>query len=266
MAADGCFVIRFMDMGLVEEISSFVKKRQSFAPDDTRTREIMLCAQIGSQIGEINLEQPETFKPFVLFVNQAQGSMVQFRVEERIYKLERDEKAMLKRISKTNIRAMGVDAFLYDMMGGSMGELKAKNEVAKGGSQESGLQQVMSLEKIIDKKKVFVEKKVMCQSKQVAIDSVFGGQLANLGCETPFEFDIMPTIKIKGTAKVCSNAHTSMPKGAFTFEIFKTTEFSKPAEGSTEENVVLEKIEDPVIRASKKVDIEGERLVYRLGQ
>ena len=123
MAADGSFVIRFMEMGLIEEISSFVKKRQSFAPDDTRTREIILCAQIGSQIGEINLEQPEKFKPFVLFVSEAEASMVQFRIEERIYRLERDENAMLKRVSKTNIRAMGVDAFLYDLMGGSMGEL-----------------------------------------------------------------------------------------------------------------------------------------------
>ena len=105
----------------------------------------------------------------------------------------------------------------------------------------------------------------MCQSKQVAIDSVFGGQLGRLGYELPFSFDIMPTIKIKGVAKVCSNAHTLMPKGAFTFEIFKSSEFNKPTEGSTEDNVVLEKIEDVVVRASKKVDIEGERLVYRLG-
>ena len=44
MAADGSFVIRFMEMGLIEEISSFVKKRQSFVPDDTKTREIILCA------------------------------------------------------------------------------------------------------------------------------------------------------------------------------------------------------------------------------
>ena len=44
------------------------------------------------------------------------------------------------------------------------------------------------------------------------------------------------------------------------------TEMCKIAEGSTEDNVVLEKIQDLVVRASKKVDIEGERLVYRLGE
>ena len=57
---------------------------------------------------------------------------------------------------------MGVDSFLYDRHGGAMGELQAKDKEAKGGKQESGLQQVMSLESIIDKKKVFVEKKVIC--------------------------------------------------------------------------------------------------------
>ena len=35
-------------------------------------------------------------------------------------------------------------------------------------------------------------------------------------------------------------------------------------EGSTEENIILETIDEVVVRASKKVDNEGERLVYRL--
>ena len=124
---------------------------------------------------------------------------------------------MLKRIQETNIRAMGVDTFLYNRHGGSMGELQAKNQDVKAGKEESGLQQVMSLESIIDKKKVFVEKKVICQSKEVSLDSVFGEHLESPGIQLPFGFDIMPTIKIKGIAKICSNAHTSMPKGAFTF-------------------------------------------------
>ena len=76
----------------------------------------------------------------------------------------------------------------------------------------------------------------------------------------------MPTIKIKGTAKICCNAHTSMPKGAFTFQIFQMTEMCKMGDGSTESNIILEKIDDVVVRASKKVDNEGERLVYRLDQ
>ena len=38
---------------------------------------------------------------------------------------------MLKRISSTNIKAMGVDAFLYDRLGGKMGELKARADEAK---------------------------------------------------------------------------------------------------------------------------------------
>ena len=76
----------------------------------------------------------------------------------------------------------------------------------------------------------------------------------------------MPTIKIKGTAKICCNDHTEMPKGAFTFQIFQMTEMCKMGDGSTEENIILETIDEVVVRASKKVDNEGERLVYRLDQ
>ncbi len=43
--------------------------------------------------------------------------MVQFFLEERVYKLERDEDAMLARIKNTNIRAQGVDSFLYQRLG-----------------------------------------------------------------------------------------------------------------------------------------------------
>ena len=57
-------------------------------------------------------------------------------MEERIYKLERDEQAMLKRISDTNIKAMGVNSFLYDRLGGSMGEFNAMNDEAKKAAGE----------------------------------------------------------------------------------------------------------------------------------
>lgn len=43
--------------------------------------------------------------------------MVQFFLEERVYKLERDEDAMLARIKNTNIRAQGVDSFLFQRLG-----------------------------------------------------------------------------------------------------------------------------------------------------
>ena len=38
---------------------------------------------------------------------------------------------MLKRISNTNIKAMGVDAFLYDRLGGTMAEVNAQADEAK---------------------------------------------------------------------------------------------------------------------------------------
>lgn len=105
-------------------MKAFAKTRQSVVPDAYQTRELILCARIEDQVAEANLEEPELFKSIFLYAESPHHSTVKFSIEERIYKLERDEEAMLKRISNTNIKAMGVDAFLYDRHGGTMQELK----------------------------------------------------------------------------------------------------------------------------------------------
>ena len=45
---------------------------------------------------------------------------------------------MLARISNTNIKAMGVNSFLYDRLGGAMGEFNAQNDDAKKAAGEEG--------------------------------------------------------------------------------------------------------------------------------
>lgn len=136
----------------------------------------MLTASIGKQTVEANLEEPEQFKSVFLYADSLHHSTIKFSVEERIYRLERDEEAMLKRISNTNIKAMGVDAFLYDRLGGKMGELNARaNEVKRnaGAAEETG-QAAMSLDSIIDKKKVFESSRVIASGEMVGLASVFG--------------------------------------------------------------------------------------------
>ena len=83
---------------------------------------------------------------------------------------------MLKRISDTNIKAMGVDAFLYDRLGGKMGEFNARaNEVKKDAAgNEVGGQAAMSLDAIIDKRKVFESKRVIASGEMVGLASIFG--------------------------------------------------------------------------------------------
>lgn len=66
---------------------------------------------------------------------------LEMRVEEHIYKLERDEAAMLSRLRDTNLHATGVDKFLN------------KNK-------DSAVTQ--NLDGYIDKKKVFESKRVIC--------------------------------------------------------------------------------------------------------
>ena len=213
--------------------------------------DLILCTQINGQIGEVNLEEPEQSKPFVLYAESAEDCQISFQVEERIYTLERDETAMLKRIQDTNIKAMGVDAFL--------GGLNTK-------SSKGGTQQAMSLDAIIDKKKVHKETKVICKSNDVPLSEMFVEHLEEPDITKPFTFEIDATASVKGNVKVCCNAHTAMPKGAFTLQIEDMSEIMRPSEESTHETLILEPVTEIVVRISKQVDNEGERLVYRLGE
>ena len=97
---------------------------------------------------------------------------------------------MLKRISNTNIKAMGIDAFLYDRLGGAMGELNAKNDElkSKAGKQgESSGQAAMSLDAIIDKKKVYVSTKVLVTGEFKRLASLFPRQIDSMGLTQTFE-------------------------------------------------------------------------------
>ena len=44
------------------------------------------------------------------------------------------------------------------------------------------------------------------------------------------------------------------------------SEVNRPSDDSTEERVLLETVDEVVVRISKQVDWEGERLLYRLGE
>ena len=56
----------------------------------------MLRIQIGSQVAEVNLEKAHLAPAQHLYCTEQ--DQIKFEIEERIYKLERDEAAMLKRV------------------------------------------------------------------------------------------------------------------------------------------------------------------------
>ena len=57
-----------------------------------------------------------------------------------------------------------------------------------------------------------------------------------------------------------------MPKGAFSLTVEEKSAFHKEAESSTPEHMVLSEIEGLVLRISKQVSLDGERLIYRLSE
>lgn len=118
---------------------------------------------------------------------------------------------MLKRISNTNIKAMGVDAFLYDRLGGKMGELNARNDEAMAAAGEEGGmsgQAQMSLDAIMDKKKVYQETKVLAHSEFIGLSTVFSKQKDNMGLSRDFQTQIDVKTGVTGTASICYNAFT----------------------------------------------------------
>jgi len=47
------------------------------------------------------------------------ATVTQVSIVEKIFDLKPDEKALLKRISATNLKAEGINAFIYKQMGNS---------------------------------------------------------------------------------------------------------------------------------------------------
>ena len=87
-----------------------------------------------------------------------------------------------------------------------------------------------------------------------------------MGLAQAFEATIDAKTSIVGVARLCCNAFTAMPKGSFSMTIEDKSRIVKLAESSTPENKVLARINGLVLRISKKVNIDGECLIYRLSE
>jgi hypothetical protein len=70
-----------------------------------------LVIKLGNQEAMINFDQIEVGKVKCVLWSTLDMS-IEMRIEEHVYKLERDEAAMLQRLKDTNLYATGVDKFL----------------------------------------------------------------------------------------------------------------------------------------------------------
>jgi len=109
----------------------------------------------------------------------------------------------------------------------------------------------MSLDSIIDKKKVHLETKVLVSGDFVGLSTVFSKQVDSMGLSQPFEAMIDAKTSVTGTASLCCNAFTAMPKGTFTLTVEDMTSFLKVADSSTPDHTVLAKVDGLVVRISK---------------
>jgi hypothetical protein len=76
--------------------------------------------------------------------------MVEVTICEKVFKLERDEAAMIQRITNTNMKAVGVEQFIYNQMGG-LADLQNRGENEKN----------IRLDMFADKKKIFQSERIV---------------------------------------------------------------------------------------------------------
>lgn len=143
-----------------------------------------------------------------MYARDLDSTTITFAIEERVYKLERDEEAMLARLADANLKATGVDAFLYSRLG-PMAELSG---------------QEMTLSAVIDKKRVFLESKTLFKSEPTQIQNLFSSEPV---AATPIAFRIPLTrlnspstiAIVQGSMRVCASDFTRMPKGVLTLKV-----------------------------------------------
>ena len=87
-----------------------------------------------------------------------------------------------------------------------------------------------------------------------------------MGLGKPFEQTISDKIRVTGVARLCCNAFTAMPKGSFSLTVEEMTSIVREADSSTMEHKVLTKVEGLVLRISRQISLDGDRLVYRLSE
>lgn len=184
----------------------------------------------------------------MLFAPDLDSTEAQFTIEERIYKIERDENAMLERLKNVNLQAQGVDNFLYSRLG-PMGDLKADS--------------AMSLGAIIDTKRTYVETKTILQGSPFILQQLCQGK-PRAAQDINLQFAFTESIQISGSVRFCSSDFTRMPKGHLSFRVFDHSKFVTELESARPEEPLTVPCEGLVLRVTKVVDREGEELTYRL--
>ena len=173
------------------------------------TREIVICVKILNQVAVADVETGQD-RNIVMYAPDLDSTLAQFYIEERVYRLERDEEAMLARIKNTNIRATGVDSFLNQRLG-PMADLQGD--------------QPMSLNSIIDKRRVFVESKLLSTGQPFLLQALFDQSSLVAAADQDFKCRVDAKCSLQGVFRVCSSDFTRMPKGSITLQIAAYSQF-----------------------------------------
>lgn len=108
---------------------------------------------------------------------------IESRIEEHVYRLERDEAKMLARLKHTNLHATGIEKFL------TRGDKENKD---------------VTMDSLIDKKRIIETKKVIALGAPVKVSTLD---------TTTLTFQLTKGAKIDCSYTVSHNSFTQMPKG-----------------------------------------------------
>eukprot|EP00347_Sterkiella_histriomuscorum_P014269 403361529 len=247
----------------IQDAFQLAARARSIQENEIEKSELYLILEIENQRYEFDIENPSgqnRKNPDNNFLFYKNSNDIKVTLEERIYKLERDDAAFLQSIRQINTKqATSINKFLMDKTGGygNIGEVQnfddlfTKKKILKG-QPIVKLQKVISIEqKFISEYRKFQENqpfqiilefdKFMSDKEQVNKPNPLFGQ----------------SIIIKGNLQLNLNQFTQMPRGQLKLDIAGYSRFSK------DENI---EFTDLVFKIQKQIDNNRDRILYIFNQ
>ncbi|CDW87445.1 UNKNOWN [Stylonychia lemnae] len=228
---------------------------RSAPENEVQKREIVLKIEIGKQVVEFNIEDPEgpdrknPQNDFLMYVYEG-TKQIKFTVLEKFYTLERDEEAFLQSIRQINTKqTTSINKFLIDANGGNGNEdprdlnsLMKKKKILKGEPF------------VIGQMTVPIEYTIITENTQFSIEQ----KLKLIIAETKFNEERKTEEKknlvdVLGTFTVFHNSFIQAPRGRVEMEMIGYSKFSKDL------NI---EFQDLVFKVQKQIDANRDRILY----
>jgi len=209
------------------------KKRAAVNNEITKS-EVHMILDMGMQRIEFDIEAGPPAEGFFFYkYGVSDVDVVRVTLEERVFKLERDEAAFMEHMKQINTKVgTSVNSFLM---------------------QRSGALHEDNFNNMVKKKKTLKQTRPF-PSVDIEVAKFLGADSVIVGTDIPFKVQVDTDVTIVGAARVTANRFTEMPRGTVEVSIIGASRFG------VDENVAFEKLAFKAYKQASK--IQGDSIVY----